>query len=288
MAAGLPTRLRSSPAGQGASARRPACCFARKARASRWSTATATRWTRRSRTSARRCPARRSPASSPTSARRRRPPKQSPPRERPSARSACWSISPACASYEPLADAKAETWERILAVNLLSYAWFTQAAIADLRAQRGSIVNISSTHAVNPRAGMGQYDVTKAGIVSMTKTLAFEEARHGVRVNAVCPGATLTPFHQRRAAAAGRTIDRDDGRRLPARPLGRSARGRVSDPLARVRRGVVCHGERADGGWRTVCEVRRASAQRARLCSPPPLCGRGCTRGGEVVRERVV
>jgi len=112
-------------------------------------------------------------------------------------------------SYEPLADAKAETWERILAVNLLSYAWFTQAAIADLRAQRGSIVNISSTHAVNPRAGMGQYDVTKAGIVSMTKTLAFEEAKHGVRVNAVCPGATLTPFHLRRAAAAGRTIDRD-------------------------------------------------------------------------------
>jgi 2-hydroxycyclohexanecarboxyl-CoA dehydrogenase len=112
-------------------------------------------------------------------------------------------------SYEPLADAKAETWQRILAVNLLSYAWFTQAAIADLRAQRGSIVNISSTHAVNPRAGMGQYDVTKAGIVSMTKTLAFEEARHGVRANAVCPGATLTPFHLRRAAAAGRTIDRE-------------------------------------------------------------------------------
>ncbi|MEA2877865.1 MAG: hypothetical protein QOF14_3061 [Hyphomicrobiales bacterium] len=112
-------------------------------------------------------------------------------------------------SYEPLAEAKAETWQRILAVNLLSYAWFTQAAIADLRAQRGSIVNISSTHAVNPRAGMGQYDVTKAGIVSMTKTLAFEEARHGVRVNAICPGATLTPFHLRRAAAAGRMIDRE-------------------------------------------------------------------------------
>ena len=108
-------------------------------------------------------------------------------------------------SYEALADAKAETWGRILAVNLLSYAWFTQAAIADLRARRGNIVNISSTHAVNPRAGMGQYDVTKAGIISMTKTLAFEEARYGVRVNAICPGATLTPFHRRRYAAAGRT-----------------------------------------------------------------------------------
>ena len=108
-------------------------------------------------------------------------------------------------SYEPLAESRRETWERILAVNLLSYAWFTKAAIADLRAQRGNIVNISSTHAVNARAGMGQYDVTKAGIVSMTKTLAFEEAKHGVRVNAVCPGATLTPFHLRRAATAGRT-----------------------------------------------------------------------------------
>lgn len=108
-------------------------------------------------------------------------------------------------AYEPLAEAKRETWERILAVNLLSYAWFTKAAIADLRARRGNIVNISSTHAANARAGMGQYDVTKAGIVSMTRTLAFEEAKHGVRINAVCPGATLTPFHLRRAAAAGRT-----------------------------------------------------------------------------------
>jgi NAD(P)-dependent dehydrogenase (short-subunit alcohol dehydrogenase family) len=108
-------------------------------------------------------------------------------------------------SYEPLAEAKAETWQRILAVNLMSYAWFTQGAISDLRAQRGNIVNISSTHGVNPRAGMGQYDVTKAGIISMTKTLAFEEAKHNVRVNAVCPGLTLTPFHRKRFAAAGRT-----------------------------------------------------------------------------------
>jgi 2-hydroxycyclohexanecarboxyl-CoA dehydrogenase len=109
-------------------------------------------------------------------------------------------------AYEPLAESKRETWERILAVNFLSYAWFTKAAIADLRAcGRGSVVNISSTHGVNPRGGTGQYDATKAAIISMTKTLAFEEVRHGVRVNAVCPGATLTPFHRRRFAAAGRS-----------------------------------------------------------------------------------
>jgi len=109
-------------------------------------------------------------------------------------------------AYEPLADAQTDTWQKILSVNLLSYAWLARAALPALRKSgRGSIVNISSTHAVNPRAGMGQYDVAKAGILSMTRTLAFEETRNRVRVNAVCPGLTLTPFHVRRAAADGRT-----------------------------------------------------------------------------------
>jgi len=109
-------------------------------------------------------------------------------------------------AYEPLAEAKRETWETLIRINLLSYAYLIRASLAQLRASgRGSIVNVASTHAVNPRAGMGQYDVTKAGIVSLTKTLAFEEASHGIRVNAVCPGATLTPFHLRRAKSAGQS-----------------------------------------------------------------------------------
>lgn len=109
-------------------------------------------------------------------------------------------------AYEPLAAAQAATWDRLIRVNLLSYAYLIREALPLLRVSgRGSIINVASTHAVNPRAGMGQYDVTKAGIVSLTRTLAFEEARHGVRVNAVCPGATLTPFHLRRAKSTGET-----------------------------------------------------------------------------------
>jgi len=109
-------------------------------------------------------------------------------------------------SYEPLDEAKAETWQKILSVNLLSYAYLAREALPALRQSgKGSMVNISSTHAYNPRAGMGQYDVAKAGIISLTKTLAFEEADRGVRVNAVCPGLTLTPFHVRRFAATGKT-----------------------------------------------------------------------------------
>jgi 2-hydroxycyclohexanecarboxyl-CoA dehydrogenase len=109
-------------------------------------------------------------------------------------------------SYEPLDAAKAETWAKILSVNLLSYAYLAREALPALRASgKGAIVNISSTHAFNPRGGMGQYDVAKAGIISMTKTLAFEEADRGVRVNAVCPGLTLTPFHVRRFAPEGKS-----------------------------------------------------------------------------------
>jgi NAD(P)-dependent dehydrogenase (short-subunit alcohol dehydrogenase family) len=127
-------------------------------------------------------------------------------------------------AYEPLAEARRDTWEKIIAVNLMSYAYFIREAIADLRASgHGSVINISSTHAVNPRAGMGQYDVTKAGIVSLTQTLAFEEAKHGVRVNAVCPGLTLTPFHLRRAQAAGRTRQDLDREAAEGCVLGRGA-----------------------------------------------------------------
>ena len=106
-------------------------------------------------------------------------------------------------SYEPLADSTADVWNQILAVNLLSYVYMAREALPSLRKSKtGCIVNVSSTHAFHPRVGMGQYDVTKAGIVSLTKTLAYEEAQHQVRVNASCPGATLTPFHIRRAVEA--------------------------------------------------------------------------------------
>jgi NAD(P)-dependent dehydrogenase (short-subunit alcohol dehydrogenase family) len=54
-------------------------------------------------------------------------------------------------AYEPLAVARRDTWEQIIAVNLMSYAYFIRQAITDLRASgRGSIINISSTHAINP------------------------------------------------------------------------------------------------------------------------------------------
>ena len=108
--------------------------------------------------------------------------------------------------YGALADADRESWDSILAVNLMATAHCCKAAVPLMRARGGgSIVNVSSVFGVAGRAGMGQYDVTKAAVVSLSRTLAIEEVGHGIRVNTVCPGPTLTPFHIRRAEAQGVT-----------------------------------------------------------------------------------
>ncbi|MDR3101008.1 MAG: SDR family oxidoreductase [Paraburkholderia sp.] len=106
--------------------------------------------------------------------------------------------------YEAIADAPWETWDEIVRVNLLSFVSMTRAALPHLRrCGRGSIINVSSVHAVLGRKGMGAYDATKAGVLALTRTLAYEEAEHNVRANAICPGFTRTPFHARRLGAKG-------------------------------------------------------------------------------------
>lgn len=106
--------------------------------------------------------------------------------------------------YTPLAEADAKGWEFILGVNVLATAYCCKAALPALRhGGRGTIVNLSSVYGVKGRAGMGQYDTTKAAVLGFTRALAIEEAPHKIRVNAVCPGGTITPYHIRRAAGQG-------------------------------------------------------------------------------------
>lgn len=105
-----------------------------------------------------------------------------------------------------LAEASAASWSRIFTVNVVGSGNCTRAALPSLRRSgRGAIVNVASVFALVGRAGMGQYDATKAAMVSSTRVLAVEEARHGVRVNAVCPGSVLTSFTLGRAADRGMT-----------------------------------------------------------------------------------
>ncbi len=111
-------------------------------------------------------------------------------------------------NYSALADATPEEWQKVVAVNLLGAANYVRAALPLLRKSgKGSIVLVSSVYGVAGRKGMGLYDATKAALLAMARTLAHEEAAHGIRANAVCPGSTLTDFHVSKAKASGRDIE---------------------------------------------------------------------------------
>jgi 2-hydroxycyclohexanecarboxyl-CoA dehydrogenase len=135
--------------------------------------------------------------------------------------------------YRSLAEAETKDWEFILGVNVLATAHCCKAAIPRLRASGdGTIVNVSSVYGVMGRAGMGQYDTTKAAILGFTRALAVEEAKHGIRVNVVCPGGTITPYHIRRAADQGVSEDALRRSRTQDNLLGRWAEPReVAYPI---------------------------------------------------------
>jgi NAD(P)-dependent dehydrogenase (short-subunit alcohol dehydrogenase family) len=105
--------------------------------------------------------------------------------------------------YQDITEASAESWQWIIGANLMSYAFCAKYAVPEIALNGGgAIVHVSSVAAVSGRAGMVQYDTTKGGILGLTRAMAHDHAPQKIRVNAICPGATLTGFHIRRRAEA--------------------------------------------------------------------------------------
>jgi NAD(P)-dependent dehydrogenase (short-subunit alcohol dehydrogenase family) len=92
-----------------------------------------------------------------------------------------------------------EFWRDVFDTNTSSVLWMTQAVAPHMvRRQTGAVINISSLAARNGGSpGVMAYAAAKAAVLSMTKSLAKELVRSGVRVNTVNPGIIATPFHER-------------------------------------------------------------------------------------------
>ena len=107
----------------------------------------------------------------------------------------------------PVVELSDEEWDRVLGVTLTGTFYCCRAASRIMEKQQsGSIVNFASINGQNPAALVSSYNVAKAGVISLTKTMAVELAAYGVRVNAVAPGPVYTAFNQRNMAMRSNSL----------------------------------------------------------------------------------
>jgi 2-hydroxycyclohexanecarboxyl-CoA dehydrogenase len=110
-----------------------------------------------------------------------------------------------CAGWdrvEPFVESTVATWDRIIGINLKGVIGCTRAALTGMIERRsGAIVSVSSDAGRVGSSGEVVYSGAKAGIIGFSKAVAREVARHGIRVNVVCPGPTNTPMMAETARA---------------------------------------------------------------------------------------
>lgn len=123
---------------------------------------------------------------------------------------------------EGTADATAlEDWNRIVAVNLTGVFLGAKAALPHLKQRKGCIVNTASVSGLAGDRGMAAYNAVKGGVVNLTRALAIDHGRDGVRVNAVCPSFTRT----------GMTADMQQDEATVQAFLDRIPLGRLGEPV---------------------------------------------------------
>jgi 3-oxoacyl-[acyl-carrier protein] reductase len=131
-------------------------------------------------------------------------------------------------SFEDLTE---RDWEELWQLNVMSYVRAIQAVVPGMRERGfGRIVNVSSTAGKRPSAGMPDYSVTKAAVLSLSRLVADVYAKDGITCNAVAPGPTASPAWLEPGGLADQAAERSGKTReevldgvAKGRPLGRLA-----------------------------------------------------------------
>jgi meso-butanediol dehydrogenase/(S,S)-butanediol dehydrogenase/diacetyl reductase len=93
-----------------------------------------------------------------------------------------------------IGDLAPQEWRDVIDVNLTGTFFLSQSAIPALLDTKGAIVNMGSVAGLRATPYNAAYCASKGGVIMLTKSMAIELAKAGVRVNAVCPGSVDTPF----------------------------------------------------------------------------------------------
>lgn len=108
----------------------------------------------------------------------------------------------------PLAEIPAHRWDDIMAVNLTGVLVSNGLVAPIMTAQgQGTIINIASMAAKTSWPNSAEYSATKSGVIGITRSAAMELGPHGITVNAICPGNTLTAMVRKVAVEVGATLD---------------------------------------------------------------------------------
>jgi 2-hydroxycyclohexanecarboxyl-CoA dehydrogenase len=121
----------------------------------------------------------------------------------------------------PFLETDEDLWERLIDINLRGPIRMTKAVLPQMvERQRGRIVNIASDAGRVGSTGESVYSACKAGIIGFGKTIAREVARHGITVNAICPGPTATPLLDSIVGEGNEKLIESLKRGIPMRRLG--------------------------------------------------------------------
>ena len=90
-----------------------------------------------------------------------------------------------------------DLWDRVMDLNVRAPFRVMRAAFPYLKERRGTVVNVSSVNGQRVFPNLAAYNTSKAALDQLTRCAAIDWAPHGIRVNAVCPGVTVTNLHRR-------------------------------------------------------------------------------------------